>query len=192
MAYTVTLGYSHASGGLVTPSRLNTAISGLVINLAAKKLLGTTGAGAAGEIAYTDYGLSVLQATDEAAFQALVAAALFDTNLELSVLQLQQLRRDLVTGYSTSGAISLNMSAGMRAKIVLAGDATFSVAGMSGGLDHVFWLKNGTAGTINLTWPAWTTPAGVTLPATLAAGASMLLRLEAFGTTAADVVASYN
>jgi hypothetical protein len=50
MALTVTPGYEHASGGLVTPTRLNTAISGLTINMAAGKRLATTAAGAAIEV----------------------------------------------------------------------------------------------------------------------------------------------
>lgn len=29
--YTITAGYSHASGGLVTPTRLNTAITGMIL-----------------------------------------------------------------------------------------------------------------------------------------------------------------
>lgn len=75
MALTITPGYSHASGGLVTPTRLNTAISAMTINGGAKKLLGTTGAGAMGEVAYTDDGLALLQATTLAAQRKLIGGA---------------------------------------------------------------------------------------------------------------------
>jgi hypothetical protein len=72
MSITVASGYTHLSGGLVTPARLNTAITGLTISAAASKLLGTTVAGAISEIDYTAAGLAMLQAADLAAQKTLL------------------------------------------------------------------------------------------------------------------------
>lgn len=67
MALTVVEGFTWANGNTVMPTRLNNAIRSLVIQMAANKLLGTTGAGTALEIAYTAAGLTLLQAADAAA-----------------------------------------------------------------------------------------------------------------------------
>jgi hypothetical protein len=188
---TITEGFTWDNGNTVMPSRLNAAIRQLTIQMAAKQLLGTTDAGNAVEIPYTDEGLALLQG-DAADHFGYIAALLLDENLELSVLQLQMLRQNLLTGYPTSGPILINMSAGNRAAIALADDATFSVSGNSGGVNQVIKLTNATADSIALTWPAWTVPDGVVLPTSLAAGKTLLLRLEAFGTNLADVVACCN
>lgn len=85
MAITVTPGYSHASGGLVTPTRLNTAISGLSIAAGAKKVIGTTSAGAVAEIAYSDDGLVLLQGTkaqQQAALEVGGARAIVTTQFD--------------------------------------------------------------------------------------------------------------
>jgi hypothetical protein len=67
MALTIVEGFTWANGNTVMPTRLNNAIRSLSIQMAASKLLGTTGAGAAIEIGYTAAGLAVLQAADAAA-----------------------------------------------------------------------------------------------------------------------------
>lgn len=68
MAITVTTGYQQQPGGLVTPTRLNQAITGLTMAATQRRLLGTgTTLTAVTEIAYTDAGLVILQAADAAA-----------------------------------------------------------------------------------------------------------------------------
>jgi hypothetical protein len=113
-------------------------------------------------------------------------------NAALSVLTVDRLTQNLETGYPTSGAIALNLSNATSAYIPLGGNATFLLVGLAAGFEHNVTLKNDTAGSITLTWPAWSTPVGVTLPTSLAAGAFLVLRLRCHGTTAATVVASYN
>ena len=81
MALSYTPGYTHLSGGLVTPARLNAAITALQIAMGEKKLLGTTGEGAVEEIAYTAAGLALLQAADAAAQRAAIGLAVdFDAD----------------------------------------------------------------------------------------------------------------
>jgi hypothetical protein len=113
-------------------------------------------------------------------------------NAALSVLAVQRLTQNLELGYPTSGAIPLNLSNATSAYIALAGNATFSLVGLAAGFEHNVTLKNASAGSITLTWPAWSTPVGITLPTTLNAGEFLVLRLRCHGTTAATVVASYN
>lgn len=67
MALTITEGFTWGNGNTVMPTRLNKAVRELTIQMAASKLLGTTGAGNAVEIGYTAAGLSLLQAADVAA-----------------------------------------------------------------------------------------------------------------------------
>lgn len=81
MALAYVPGYTHLSGGLVTPSRLNNLVGAMSVSMGASKLLGTVGAGAAVEIGYSAAGLALLQAADTAAQRT----ALFDSgNLILS------------------------------------------------------------------------------------------------------------
>jgi hypothetical protein len=92
------------------------------------------------------------------------------------------------TGYGTSGTIALNLSAASNARILLAGNSTFTVSGQASGTVNIFALKNNTGGSITTTWPAWQT-AGGSFPATLTAGQAMVFVLYSYGTSLSDVYA---
>ncbi|HWA07921.1 MAG TPA: hypothetical protein VG838_00490 [Opitutaceae bacterium] len=111
----------------------------------------------------------------------------------INVLQANYLKQPLATGYPTSGAINLAMNQSNRAKIMLVGNATFTPVGMAEGVTLYVWLKNVSGGSITLGWDSGITlPAGVTLPTSLANGASVLVRLCGYGTTIPEVVGSIN
>lgn len=107
MALTIAPGYTQLSGGLVTPSRMNTAITGIVISMAATKLLGTTGAGAAGEIGYTAAGLAMLQAADVAAQQTLLGIGV-GAKVESDIALAKGIQKATGVASGTSAAISFD------------------------------------------------------------------------------------
>lgn len=113
-------------------------------------------------------------------------------SLELDIMRCKSARRVVETTYVTSGGIALAMDGKSNAFIGLTGNPTFSCAGQEAGYEMRLVLKNTTGGVLNLTWPAWTVAAGVTLPATLASGAVIVVRLYAYGTNLSDVVACLN
>jgi filamentous hemagglutinin len=91
-------------------------------------------------------------------------------------------------GYPTSGTITLNLAAASNAKIELAGNSTFALSGIDSGQVNIVALKNNTGGSINTTWPAWTS-AGGTFPASLTSGQAMVVSLYSYGSTTASVYA---
>ena len=91
-------------------------------------------------------------------------------------------------GYPTSGTITLNLAAASNAKIELAGNSTFALSGIASGQVNIVALKNNTGGTINTTWPAWTS-AGGSFPASLTSGQAMVVSLYSYGSTTASVYA---
>jgi hypothetical protein len=91
-------------------------------------------------------------------------------------------------GYPTSGTITLNLAAASNAKIELAGNSTFALSGIDSGQINIVALKNNTGGSINTTWPAWTS-AGGTFPASLTSGQAMVVSLYSYGSTTASVYA---
>ena len=92
------------------------------------------------------------------------------------------------TGYPTSGTITLNLAAASNAVIELAGNSTFALSGIASGQINIVALKNNTGGSINTTWPAFTS-AGGSFPASLTAGQAMVVSLYSYGTTTASVYA---
>jgi hypothetical protein len=91
-------------------------------------------------------------------------------------------------GYPTSGTITLNLAAASNAKIELAGNSTFALSSIDSGQVNIVALKNNTGGSINTTWPAWTS-AGGTFPASLTSGQAMVVSLYSYGSTTASVYA---
>jgi hypothetical protein len=91
-------------------------------------------------------------------------------------------------GYPTSGTITLNLAAASNARIELAGNSTFALSGIDSGQVNIVALKNNTGGSINTTWPAWTS-AGGTFPASLTSGQAMVVSLYSYGSTTASVYA---
>jgi filamentous hemagglutinin len=91
-------------------------------------------------------------------------------------------------GYATSGTITLNLAAASNAKIELAGNSTFALSGIDSGQVNIVALKNNTGGSINTTWPAWTS-AGGTFPASLTSGQAMVVSLYSYGSTTGSVYA---
>lgn len=113
-------------------------------------------------------------------------------NAILSILAVTRVTQSLETGYSTSGTIDVPLGSASNAYIGLTGNSTFTVSSIAAGYHKTLVLKNTTGGSITLTWPAWATAAGVTLPTSLAAGAFLVIRLYAIGTTTGDIIATYN
>jgi len=133
MAITTATGYTHLSGGLVTPTRLNTAIQNLVISAAASKLLGTTGAGPIVEIAYTADGLALLQAASASAQKALVEKA--------------------VSPITAMAALDVDCSQGVYFTKTINGASVFTFSNVPAGGAYGFTLElTHTSGAI--TWPA--------------------------------------
>jgi hypothetical protein len=91
-------------------------------------------------------------------------------------------------GYATSGTITLNLAAASNARIELSGNSTFALSGVDSGQVNIVALKNNTGGSINTTWPAWTS-AGGTFPASLTSGQAMVVSLYSYGTTTDSVYA---
>lgn len=163
MPLSITTGRTFLNAEKVTPAKLNQALNSATI----------VGAGTMAE-------------------QDASAVNIAGGNAALSVLTVDRLTPVLETGYPTSGAIPLNLSNAVSAYIPLGGNATFSLVGLAEGFLHDVTLKNDTGSSVTLTWPAWSTPTGVTLPTSLAAGAVLVLRLRCHGSVAADVVATFN
>lgn len=93
-----------------------------------------------------------------------------------------------VTGYATSGSISIGLSTGSNQYLGLAGNATLSLAGIYNGAVVALTIKNTSGSTINITWPAFNQSGG-SFPASLTSGQSMVVTLRGFGTTLSDVFA---
>jgi len=91
-------------------------------------------------------------------------------------------------GYATSGTITLNLSAASNARIELSGNSTFALSGIDSGQVNIVALKNNTGGSINTTWPAWTS-AGGSFPASLTSGQAMVVSLYSYGSTTGSVYA---
>ena len=91
-------------------------------------------------------------------------------------------------GYATSGTITLNLAAASNARIELSGNSTFALSGVDSGQVNIVALKNNTGGSINTTWPAWTS-AGGSFPASLTSGQAMVVSLYSYGSTTGSVYA---
>jgi hypothetical protein len=125
----------------------------------------------------------------EALTIAQVLALMANGNLSLGILSTNHLTLPPELGYATSGTIALGLNGRSLARILLTGNATFTLAGIAAGETLQLALKNNTGGAVTLAWPAWNAT-GSGLPASLAAGASLVVTIRAFGTTIGDCYAS--
>lgn len=114
----------------MTPTRLNQAIGGLTISMAASKLLGTADAGAAIEIGYTAAGLALLQGADAAAQRnALGVLGSYLENAITGNIQTGTISQDMI--YTTGPVLSLTAGTWL-----VFGSATMRTTNVNG----EFWL----------------------------------------------------
>lgn len=107
MSITISPGYTWVSGNTVTPTRLNNALAGITVSLAADSLLGrAAGAGGWQEIACTTAGRALIDDVDAAAQRNTLG--LFGSSLESTVtggLQASTVGNDLL--YTTGPSVNL-------------------------------------------------------------------------------------
>ena len=98
----------------------------------------------------------------------------------------------LYGGFATityAGTVNLDLSVGGLQTVSLTGNITFTSGSYAGGRSMTVRIKADSS-TRNLNFPGWTF-VGATAPANIAANKSAILKLNCFGTTAADVLAEY-
>lgn len=133
-----------------------------------------------------DAGVNLGDGSFNGDFNSLVAVA-----IAVSIMDATRYSYVPVTAYPTTGAIAINLGSQNNIYIGLTGAPTFSFIGLSTGLINVLTLKNTTGGPLALTWPA-VVSAGSPLPASIAAGATIVVVLYCYGTSIGQVVALYN
>lgn len=177
-------GNTYAANDQVTSTNLNAAVNSATF--ASGAVDGVTTQLSSGSIIVKDSGISPQKIDSTAAYTvgSLTATSAIGTSIITAAL----LRLTPETGYTTSGTIALNLSVASNARILLAGNSTFTVAGQAAGTVNIFALKNSTGSSITMTWPAWQA-AGGSFPATLTAGQAMVFVLYSYGTSLSDVYA---
>jgi hypothetical protein len=188
MAILVT-GNTYAANDQVTSTNLNAAVNSATFASGAVDNVSTQLGGVSGNsIIVKDSGISPQKLDSTASYT--VGSLTVTSAIDTSIITADLLKLAPETGYTTSGTIALNLSVASNARILLAGDSTFTVAGQAAGAVNIFALKNNKspAGSINMTWPAWQT-AGGSFPATLTAGQAMVFILYSYGTSLSDVYA---
>lgn len=177
-------GNTYAANDQVTSTNLNAAVNSATF--ASGAVDGVTTQLSSGSIIVKDSGISPQKIDSTAAYTvgSLTATSAIGTSIITAAL----LRLTPETGYTTSGPIALNLSVASNARILLAGNSTFTVAGQAAGTVNIFALKNSTGSSITMTWPAWQA-AGGSFPATLTAGQAMVFVLYSYGTSLSDVYA---
>ena len=201
MAILVT-GNTYAANDQVTSTNLNAAVNSATFASGAVDNVSTTFS--SGSIIVKDSGISPQKLDSTASYTvgSLTATSTVTTSslnatsgitsagIIVDIMQADLLKLVPETGYTTSGTIALNLSVASNARILLAGNSTFTVAGQAAGAVNIFALKNNKspAVSINMTWPAWQT-AGGSFPATLTAGQAMVFVLYSYGTSLSDVYA---
>lgn len=133
-----------------------------------------------------DAGVNLGNSSFNGDFNSLVAVA-----IAVSIMDATRYSYVPVTAYPTTGAIAINLGSQNNIYIGLTGAPTFSFIGLSTGFINVLTLKNTTGGPLALTWPA-VVSAGSPLPASIAAGATIVVVLYCYGTSIGQVVALYN
>jgi hypothetical protein len=177
-------GNTYAANDQVTSTNLNAAVNSATF--ASGAVDGVTTQLSSGSIIVKDSGISPQKLDSTAAYT--VGSLTVTSAIGTSIITAALLRLTPETGYTTSGTIALNLSVASNARILLAGNSTFTVAGQASGTVNIFALKNSTGGSITTTWPAWQT-AGGSFPATLTAGQAMVFVLYSYGTSLSDVYA---
>lgn len=89
------------------------------------------------------------------------------------------------------GAVVLDLSPSLALDrtCTTAADLSVTTNNRSSGLGASLRIVNSGGGVINLSWPSWVV-VGSALPATLAAGKTLMVSVRAYGTAEADVVAA--
>ena len=177
-------GNTYAANDQVTSTNLNAAVNSATF--ASGAVDGVTTQLSSGSIIVKDSGVSPQKLDSTASYT--VGSLTATSALATSIITAALLRLTPETGYTTSGTIALNLSVASNARILLAGNSTFTVAGQAAGTVNIFALKNSTGGSITTTWPAWQA-AGGSFPATLTAGQAMVFVLYSYGTSLSDVYA---
>jgi hypothetical protein len=188
MAILVT-GNTYAANDQVTSTNLNAAVNSATFASGAVDNVSTQLGGVSGNsIIVKDSGISPQKLDSTASYT--VGSLTVTSAIDTSIITADLLKLAPETGYTTSGTIALNLSVASNARILLADDSVFTVAGQAAGAVNIFALKNNKspAVSINMTWPAWQT-AGGSFPATLTAGQAMVFVLYSYGTSLSDVYA---
>jgi hypothetical protein len=199
MAILVT-GNTYAANDQVTSTNLNAAVNSATFASGAVDNVSTTFS--SGSIIVKDSGISPQKLDSTASYTvgSLTATSTVTTSslnatsgitsagIIVDIMQADLLKLVPETGYTTSGTIALNLSVASNARILLAGNSTFTVAGQAAGAVNIFALKNSTGSSITTTWPAWQA-AGGSFPASLTAGQAMVFILYSYGTSLSDVYA---
>jgi hypothetical protein len=183
MAILVT-GNTYAANDQVTSTNLNAAVNSATF--ASGAVDGVSTQLSSGSIIVKDSGISPQKLDSTASYT--VGSLTVTSAIDTSIITADLLKLAPETGYTTSGTIALNLSVASNARILLAGNSTFTVAGQAAGAVNIFALKNSTVGSITTTWPAWQA-AGGSFPATLTAGQAMVFVLYSYGTSLSDVYA---
>ena len=186
MAILVT-GNTYAANDQVTSTNLNAAVNSATFASGAVDDVSTQLGGVSGDsIIVKDGGISPQKLDSTASYT--VGSLTVTSAIDTSIITADLLKLAPETGYTTSGTIALNLSVASNARILLAGNSTFTVAGQAAGAVNIFALKNSTGSSITTTWPAWQA-AGGSFPASLTAGQAMVFVLYSYGTSLSDVYA---
>ena len=177
-------GNTYAANDQVTSTNLNAAVNSATFASGAVDDVSTQLS--SGSIIVKDSGISPQKLDSTASYT--VGSLTVTSAIDTSIITADLLKLAPETGYTTSGTIALNLSVASNARILLAGDSTFTVAGQAAGAVNIFALKNSTGSSITTTWPAWQA-AGGSFPATLTAGQAMVFVLYSYGTSLSDVYA---
>ena len=183
MAILVT-GNTYAANDQVTSTNLNAAVNSATFASGAVDDVSTQLS--SGSIIVKDSGISPQKLDSTASYT--VGSLTVTSAIDTSIITADLLKLAPETGYTTSGTIALNLSVASNARILLAGNSTFTVAGQAAGAVNIFALKNSTGSSITTTWPAWQA-AGGSFPASLTAGQAMVFVLYSYGTSLSDVYA---
>ena len=196
-------GNTYAANDQVTSTNLNAAVNSATFASDAVDNVSTQlGGVSGGSIIVKDSGISPQKLDSTASYTvgSLTATSTVTTSslnatsgitsagIIVDIMQADLLKLVPETGYTTSGTIALNLSVASNARILLAGNSTFTVAGQAAGAVNIFALKNSTGSSITTTWPAWQA-AGGSFPASLTAGQAMVFVLYSYGTSLSDVYA---
>jgi hypothetical protein len=94
------------------------------------------------------------------------------------------------TAYATGGSIALNPDSKSLAYINLTSNPTFTFGTLSAGYEFKLILANNTVGTLTITWPAFVTGVGYTIPTSIVAGTTLVVDFISTGTTVGSLIAT--
>ena len=131
MAILVT-GNTYAANDQVTSTNLNAAVNSATFASGAVDNLSTQLGGVSGDsIIVKDGGISPQKLDSTASYT--VGSLTVTSAIDTSIITADLLKLAPETGYTTSGTIALNLSVASNARILLADDSVFTVAGQAAG-----------------------------------------------------------